>query len=277
MAPRFPVRGKVALLTGAASGIGAALARRLAGAGCALALVDKDAAGLAATASALAASGCAISSHVVDLADPAAILGLPSAVLDRHGRLDLLINNAGVALGGTFAEVALADVDWLLAINLQAVIRLTHACLPALRTAPAAQIVTMSSVFGLVAPPGQAAYCAAKFGVRGFSEALRHECLGTALGVTLVHPGGVATAIARNARLPAGTDPAAAERGRVAMERLLTLSPDKAAATIVSAIERRAWRVIVGSDAKALALLQRLMPVRYWSVIARLSPSEDPS
>ena len=151
--------------------------------------------------------------------------------------------------------------------------RLTHACLPALRLAPAAQIVNVSSIFGIVAPPGQTAYCAAKFGVRGFSEALRHECLGTTLGVTLVHPGGVATAIARNARLPAGTDPAVAEKGRVAMERFLALRPDKAAATIVAGIERRAWRVIVGSDARVLAWLQRLMPVRYWSVIARLYPS----
>ena len=273
MAPRFHLEGKVALVTGAASGIGAALAHRLAEAGCALALVDKDEPGLAMIASMLAARGTVISSHVIDLAEAAAILALPAAVLEQHGRLDLLVNNAGVALGGTFTEIALDDFDWLLAVNLQAVVRLTHACLPALRAAPKAQIVNVSSIFGIVAPPGQTAYCAAKFGVRGFSEALRHECAGTSVGVTLVHPGGVATAIARNARHPAGTDPALADQARVAMERLLTLSPERAAASIVAAIERRAGRVIVGSDAVALTWLQRLMPVGYWRLIARFTCS----
>ncbi len=272
MAERFALEGKVSLVTGAASGIGAALALRLAEAGCAgLALIDKDEAGLALTATAVAAVGGAVSTHVVDLTDRAAIETLPAAVLDRHGRIDLLVNNAGVALGGTFAEIAPADFDWLMAVNFEAVVRLTRACLPALRQGHAAQIVNISSLFGLIAPPGQTAYCASKFAVRGFTEALRHECLGTPLGVTLVHPGGVATAIARNARSPAGTDADALERSRVAMERYLTLSPAAAAATIVSGIERRAWRVIVGRDARAVALLQRLMPVRYWTAVARLS------
>ena len=272
MAERFALQGKVGLVTGAASGLGAALALRLAEAGCAaLALVDKDEAGLSVTAAAVAATGCALSTHVVELTDRGAVDALPTAVLDRHGRLDLLVNNAGVAVGGTFAEIAPADFDWLMAINFEAVVRLTRACLPALRQGQAARIVNISSLFGIVAPPGQTAYCASKFAVRGFTEALRHECIGTPLGVTLVHPGGIATAIARNARSPAGTDADTIERGRVAMERHLTLSPAAAAATVVAGIERGAWRIIVGRDAKALVWLQRLMPVRYWTAIVRLS------
>jgi short-subunit dehydrogenase len=149
------------------------------------------------------------------------------------------------------------------------VMRLTHACLPLLRAAPQAQIVNLSSLFGIIAPAGQAAYAASKFAVRGFTEALRHECEGSGLGVTLVHPGGVATAIARNARRPRAMDPCEAAAGLAAFERLLTLRPETAAAAILRGIETRAPRVVIGSDARRAVLIQRLMPVRYWSLIAR--------
>jgi short-subunit dehydrogenase len=270
MGERFALRNKVGLVTGAGGGIGAALAVQLARAGCTLALVDKNAAGLAATVAAVEAAGGRASTHVVDLADEAAIMALPDAVAAAHGTLDLLINNAGVALGGTFDDTTLTDFDWVVAINFQAVVRMTHAFLPMLHASPMAQIVNVSSLYGIIAPPGQTAYSASKFAVRGFSEALRHEFIGTPIGVTVVHPGGVATGIARNARLSAKIDPATAAKGRAHMETLLRLSPDKAAATIIAGIERRAWRVIVGTDAKIVTWLQRLMPVRYWTLIARL-------
>ena len=270
MTGRFDVKGMVGLVTGAGGGIGASLAIALAKAGCTLALVDKNEAGLRETAARIAALGGRTSLHVVDLVDEVAILALETSVRAEYGRLDLLVNNAGVALGGTFADMDLADFEWVMDINFHAVLRMTHVFLPMLRAAPKAQIVNISSLYGIVAPPGQTAYAASKFAVRGFSEALRHECIGTALGVTVVHPGGVATGIARNARISANVDPVELEKGRKQMEKLLRLSPDKAAAQIMRGIETRAWRVIVGNDAKMVALIQRLAPVRYWPILARL-------
>ncbi|KAB1070957.1 SDR family NAD(P)-dependent oxidoreductase [Methylobacterium planeticum] len=271
MRQAFALRGVVGLVTGAGSGIGAALARALAARGTALALVDRDADGLAATLRAVADLGGSASGHVLDLADPGAIEALPAEIEARFGRLDLLVNNAGVALGGRFEDTDLADFEWLMDVNFRAVVRMTHAFLPLLTRAPMAQIVNVSSLYGLIAPPGQTAYAASKFAVRGFSEALRHEYAGTALGVTLVHPGGVATGIARNARHPRGLDPASAEEARIAFERFLRLSPDAAAAEILRGIERRAPRVMVGRDARQVAFLQRLMPVGYWAPLARLT------
>ncbi|MGY2049786.1 SDR family NAD(P)-dependent oxidoreductase [Methylobacterium sp. JK268] len=269
MAARFELRDRTALVTGAASGIGAALAQALAARGTRLALVDRDPEGLARLAAGLDGRAPGLSTHVVDLRDAAAIAALPDAVLGRHGTLDLLINNAGVALAGRFEEVSLDDVEWLMDINFRAVVRMSHAFLPALRRRPEAQIVNLSSLYGIIAPAGQTAYAASKFAVRGFSEALRHETEGSGLHVMVVHPGGVATAIARNSRTGAGVDPAEAERGRRAFEKHLRLSPEAAAAQILAGIERKAPRLIVGSDAKQVALIQRLMPVRYWSLIRR--------
>ncbi|MCJ2013338.1 SDR family NAD(P)-dependent oxidoreductase [Methylobacterium sp. J-076] len=279
MAEKFRLEGSVALVTGAASGIGAALAVALAGRGCSLVLIDRDAEGLAAIARRTGAAGAATECRVVDLTDAGAIAMLPAAVEDRFGRLDCLVNNAGVALGGRFEETHLDDFEWVLDINLRAVVRMCHAFLPMLKARPQAQIVNISSLFGLIAPPGQAAYCASKFAVRGFTESLRHEYAGTGLGVSVVHPGGVATAIARNARDPrpsaipeeAETMRLAAEKGRAAFQALLTLPPEAAAEEIVRGIERRAPRIVIGKDARSAALIQRLMPAGYWAAITRLS------
>ena len=200
------LRGGVAVITGAASGIGAALALQMAARGCHLALVDVNSAGLEAVAEQARAQGVNVTTQVLDMALPESAQSLLTEVTARHGRATVLVNNAGVALSGHFEQLAPGDFDWLMSINFSAVVRLTRAFLPLLRQAPAAQIVNISSIFGIIAPPGQTAYCAAKFAVRGFSESLRHE-LETArspVGVTLVHPGGVRTGIAANARLPAG-------------------------------------------------------------------------
>lgn len=279
MAQRFQLAGAVALITGAASGIGAALAAGLAARGCSLLLVDRDPVGLADVARQIRGRGGAVETRVVDLVDAEAIRALPDWVQERFGRLDILINNAGVALGGRFDETHLEDFEWLMDINLRAVVRMCHAFLPMLRARPAAQIVNLSSLFGLIAPPGQVAYCTSKFGVRGFSEALRHEYAGSGLGVTVVHPGGVATAISRNARgRRPPSDPEAAKRAAVedaaareAFGKLLTLPPADAAAAIIRGIEARAPRIVIGKDARNAALIQRLMPVGYWNTIVRLS------
>jgi len=264
----FPLQDGVAVVTGAASGIGAALAGALAARSCNLALADVNGAGLAAVAEAARARGVTVSEHRLDVADAGAVAALPEAVLAAHGRVNLLVNNAGVALGGTFEQTPEADFDWLLEINFGGVVRMTRAFLPVLRREKTAQIVNLSSLFGIVAPPGQVAYAASKFAVRGFSEALRHELEGSPVGVTVVHPGGVRTAIAANARRTGLTD-AETEKQARAWTRLLRLDPAVAAETILRAVERRDGRVLVGGDARQAALVQRLFPVGYWRILGR--------
>ena len=267
----WTLRDGVAVITGAASGIGAALALDLARRGMHLALVDLNAAGLEATAAQARATGVKVSTHLLDVADHAGVAALPAAVLAQHGRVTALVNNAGVALGGLFEHVEAADFDWLMAINFGATVRLTRAFLPVLGREAAAQLVNVSSIFGIIAPPGQSAYAASKFAVRGFSESLRHEfeMTGSPIGVTLVHPGGVRTAISDNARLAKGLDSADVARERANWRSLLALDPARAAEIIAAAIERRAPRVLVGSDAKGAAFVQWLFPVTYWKHVAR--------
>jgi len=268
---------QVAVLTGAASGIGRATALALARRGCHLALADIDATGLAETAAQAQALGAAFhtttSQHVLDVASREAVAALPAAVLAVHGRVSLLVNNAGVALGGPFDQVSEADFDWLMEINFHGLVRMTRAFLPQLRQQGAARIVNISSVYGLISPPGQTAYSAAKFAVRGFSNALRHELAGGPVGVTVVHPGGVATNIARRARLPAGVPPAEVQAGLARAEKMLRLPAAAAAEAIVRGIEADRARVLVGGDARFIALLERLLPVRHWALLARLLPA----
>ena len=263
------LKDRVAVITGAGSGIGRATALSLARRGCHLALADINAAGLAESQAQVLSAGARVSSHRLDVADREAVAALPADILATHGRVDLLVNNAGVALGGNFEQVSEADFDWLFEINFHAVVRMTRAFLPLLRASDDARIVNISSVFGLISPPGQSAYSASKFAVRGFSNALRHELSGTRVGVSVVHPGGVATAIVRNARVSAGTS-AEEKRRRLALaEKLLRLPPTMAAEIIVRGIEKRRARILVGREAVFIALIERLFPVRYWSVLGR--------
>jgi short-subunit dehydrogenase len=263
--------GGVAVITGAAGGIGAALALQLAARGCHLALADVNAAGLEAVATQARALGVTVTTQVLDMAQPESAGALLADVVAHHGRATVLVNNAGVAVGGTFEQVTATDFDWLMSVNFGAVVRLTRAFLPLLAQSQAAQIVNISSIFGIIAPPGQTAYCAAKFAVRGFSESLRHEleASGSCVGMTLVHPGGVRTGIAANARLPAGASPAEVRAQQENWRRALRLSPEAAATRILRGIERREPRVLVGKDAVAAAWVQRLLPVTYWKWVAR--------
>ncbi len=265
------LRDAPVLITGAASGIGAALSIVLARRGARLALADLDAAGLQATADAARALGATVSTHPIDLVDGAAVDALPAAVQAAHGRLVVLVNNAGIAVGGRFADVEPEDFDRLMAVNFGAVVRLTRGCLPLLARERAAQLVNISSIFGIIAPPGQTAYCASKFAVRGFSESLRHELEmdGSPVGVTLVHPGGVRTRIAESARIGPKVDAAEREQHEQAWKQLLVLAPEAAAERIVRGIERREKRVLVGRDAQQAMWLQRLFPVNYWKLAAR--------
>jgi short-subunit dehydrogenase len=210
-----------------------------------------------------------VTRHRLDVADRAAVANFPAVVNTEHAGVDVLVNNAGVAVGGTFEQVSEEDFEWLFEINFWGVVRMTRAFLPLLHASGDARVVNLSSVFGLVAPPEQAAYAASKFAVRGFSEALRHELEGSGVGVTVVHPGGVATSISENARVPAGASAAEVERRRARFRKMLRLPPEVAGETIVRGVERRQPRVLVGSDAKVLSAIARLLPVSYWKVLAR--------
>ncbi|CAN7386468.1 SDR family NAD(P)-dependent oxidoreductase [Massilia sp. LjRoot122] len=262
---------RVAVLTGAGGGIGRATALALARRGCHLAVADIDGAAAADCALAARQLGVRASSHALDVAERGAVRALPAQVLDAHGRVDLLVNNAGVALGGSFEQIAEDDFDWLMEINFGAVVRMTRAFLPLLRSSDDARIVNLSSIYGIVAPPGQSAYAASKFAVRGFSNALRHELEGSSVAVSVVHPGGVATAIAKHARAPRGAPQQEIERGRALAQRLLRMPPEQAGELIVRGVERRQARILVGSDAKIVALLERLSPVHYWTLLKKAS------
>jgi len=261
------VKNAVAVVTGAGSGIGRALAQSLAGKGCHLAIADVHPANLQITAQLLAAYPVKVSQHVLDVASPEAVAALPAAVLDAHGQVDILVNNAGVALAGTFEQTSQSDFDWLMEINFHGLVRMTRAFLPLLRQRPRARIVNVSSLFGLISPPGQTAYSASKFAVRGFSNALRLELERTPVGVTVVHPGGIATAT--NARISDGISTQEARMQQAQAAKMLRMPPDRAADVIVRAIERDQERVLVGWDAKILSILERLMPVHYWRLLAR--------
>lgn len=260
---KFPLKSRTVVLTGAASGIGAALASALAAEGAALALIDLQAAPLETVASTLRARGTRVQTHVLDVTDPTALASLPAAIQAELGPAAVLINNAGIALGGNFDQVTPEQFDRVLAVNFAATVALTRLFLPQLRTNTPAQIVNLSSVFGIVGVPGQTAYCASKFAVRGFSEALRAELRGTGVGVSLVHPGGVRTNIARSAAIGPGVDPQALQKMTRSAEILLRMDPAKAAATIVNGLLARRHRILVGADARAITLLQRLFPVAY--------------
>lgn len=262
--------GRTALITGAASGIGRGISQALAKRGCNLALADLNEDGLGETEG-LCGAGVKISRHRLDVSDRIAIATFPDQVMAAHGRADLLFNNAGVAIGGTFEQVAEDDFEWLMDINFYGVVRMTRAFLPLLRASDDARIVNISSIFGIIAPPGQTAYSAAKFAVRAFSESLRNEleAEGANIGVTVVHPGGVATSIAKNARPPRGANDIDLEEQKKRFEKFLRMPPERAGEIIVSGVEKRKPRVMVGNDARFMAAIERLAPVSYWKLLGR--------
>jgi short-subunit dehydrogenase len=264
------IRGAAAV-TGASSGIGRALALELSRRGCDLALADRDEAGLKALATEIG-NGRTVSVHRVDVGEPRDIALFAQAATAAHPSLNLLINNAGVALLGQFEEIDQAQMEWLFNINFWGVVHGTRAFLPHLKTKPEAHIVNLSSIFGIVAPPGQSAYAAAKFAVRGFSESLRHELAvaGSAVKLSVVHPGGVATNIARNSRTGTGvTDNARRSQSIERFEQAARTTPKAAALRIIKGIENNEPRILIGNDARFMDILQRLRPGTYWAPLQR--------
>src|SRR5258705_2414089 len=267
------IQGSAAAVTGAANGIGRALALELAARGCDLALADRDEAGLQSVAAEIGrAHSRKVSVHRVDVGEASEIEAFAQAAVAGHPGLNILVNNAGVALLGHFQEVDQAQMDWLMNINFWGVVHSTRAFLPQLARQREAHIVNLSSIFGIIAPPGQTAYAAAKFAVRGFSESLRHELQMAASPVRLsvVHPGGVSTNIVRNSR--AGTGVTDNERRAQSIERfdaVAKTTPAAAARRIIQGIENNQPRILIGNDARFMDLLQRFRPPTYWAVLAR--------
>jgi short-subunit dehydrogenase len=267
------ISGSAAAVTGAASGIGRALALELAARGCDLALADRDEAGLQSVADEIArAHPRKVSTHRLDVGEPSQIGEFALAAAAAHPGLNIVINNAGVALLGQFSEIEQAQMDWLFNINFWGTVHGTRAFLPILSKQPEAHIVNLSSIFGIIAPPGQTAYCAAKFAVRGFSESLRHELAmaNSPVRLSVVHPGGVATNIARNSRTGTGvTDNARRAQSIDRFDAVAKTTPAAAAQRIILGIEKNQPRILIGNDAWFMDLLQRFRPATYWPVLAK--------
>lgn len=259
------IRGVVAVITGAGSGIGRALARQMAAQGAKLALADVNTATLEETRSLLGAATAR--TYTVDVSNAANMQDFAQRVEQDFGGASLLLNNAGVALFGTFAELSLAEFDWLFRINFWGVV---HGCkffLPMLLRQPEARIVNVSSVFGLFGPPGQSAYAASKFAVRGFTDSLREELRGTSVKLTCVHPAGVATNIAQNARAGVAARAQDQEAAKKSYARALRIPPEMAAGTIVEGIMADKDRVLIGRDAYRIDFFARLMPSRASAIL----------
>jgi short-subunit dehydrogenase len=268
--------GSAAAITGAAGGIGRALVLEFAARGCDLALADRDEAGLQTLAAEIGARQISpkqkVSVHRVDVGEPAQIDEFAQDAIAAHPTLNIVVNNAGVALLGQFSEIDQAQMDWLMNINFWGVVHATRAFLPQLSTRPEAHIVNLSSLFGLLAPPGQTAYCAAKFAVRGFSESLRHElqAANSPVRLSVVHPGGVATNIVRSSRTGSGvTDNARRSEMIERFDQVAKTTPQAAALRIIQGIEKNQPRILIGNDARLMDILQRLRPATYWAPIAR--------
>jgi NAD(P)-dependent dehydrogenase (short-subunit alcohol dehydrogenase family) len=263
--------GRVAVVTGAGSGIGRALALALAARGARLAISDIDEAAVAATAVAIKAAATGAGTEVeparLDVSDRDAVFAYADAVAARFGSVNLVVNNAGVAISETVAEMAIEDFEWLMGINFWGVVYGSKAFLPKLIESGDGHLVNISSTLGMIAAPELSAYCAAKFAVRGFTEALRQELLiaQAPVAVSCVHPGGVKTGIARAARSREHSpDELAASFDKIAF-----LSPEKAAAIILRGVQRRRPRILVGADAYLLQGVERVLGACYQQLFAR--------
>lgn len=262
----------VAVITGAASGIGRALAVRLAKERVAgIAISDVDASGLRETAELINPSGVPVSTHVIDVSKLDQVERLAAEALERHGRVTHLVNNAGVGLIGTFEQISLEDFKWLMDINFWGVVYGCKVFLPILRQQKTAHIVNVSSVFGLIAPEEQTAYCSSKFAVRGFTESLRHELAGSNIAVSAVHPGGIRTNIARNSRVGKDTPDDWKLQGTKFFDKVAKTTPETAAEMIVRGIRERNPRILIGRDAYAISTMSRLFPKRYLRMIEWIS------
>jgi short-subunit dehydrogenase len=270
--------GKTAVVTGAGSGIGRALACELAERGAQLAISDVNITSVAETAALCEKAGARVRHYELDVADRQAVLDHADAVAGEFGHVNLVVNNAGVGLKANVVDMSWEDLDWLMGINFWGVVQGSKAFLPALIASGDGHLVNISSVFGFVGIPTQSAYNAAKFAVRGFTEALRQEMLiaGYPVGVSCVHPGGIRTNIARDARSSDPVSDAQRERQAADFERAARTTPEQAARKILRGVDRRKPRILVGPDAYVIAAAPRLLGAGYQRLTAaafrRLGP-----
>jgi NAD(P)-dependent dehydrogenase (short-subunit alcohol dehydrogenase family) len=272
------LENKVVVITGAGSGIGRQLALQAAAAGALLAISDWDEAGLGESVELLKAAGVRdLRSDRVDVSDRAAVAEWAAAVAEQFGRVNMVVNNAGVTVTGDFEEMAYEDFDWIVGINLMGVVNGTKEFLPHLIASGDGHLVNLSSLFGLVSMPGQTAYNATKYAVRGFTEALREEMLinGHPVGVTCVHPGGIKTGIARNGRKTASQDAAAIDS--FFDKKLARMTAEKAAQIILKGALSGKARVLVGADAHALHHFAKVTGSRYQDIVARFAEKTMPA
>ncbi len=263
---------KVVVITGAGSGIGRALALRSARAGALLALSDWDRDGLAETVALAEQAGATkVRQDVVDVSDRAAVATWAAGVVEELGRVNLVVNNAGVSATGDFSDLTYDDLDWIVGINFWGVVHGSKEFLPHLVASGDGALVNISSLFGLVSVPGQSAYNATKYAVRGLTEAIREEMLVNRhpVTVTCVHPGGIRTGISRHGRKAAGLD--AARIDALFDKKLAKMSPDRAAEIILDGALAGKPRVLVGLDAHLIHQFGRIAGARYQDVVARLA------
>ncbi len=267
-------QGKTAVITGAGSGIGRALAQQLNREGCSLYLSDINPETLAETVASLGNKDAAVHHRTMDVADRAAMHAWADEAAARNGHVDIIVNNAGVALMSLVEDGDYDNLEWLMNINFWGVVHGTQAFLPLLRKSEQGHVVNISSVFGIIAVPTQSAYNAAKFAVRGYTEALRHEMAGSNIHVCCVHPGGIRTNIARSAR---GGDPAISDEDRgKEFEKMARTTPESAAAQIVRAVEKKKKRLLIGWDARFIDIVQRIFPVNYGRLMLSLGNPDNP-
>jgi NAD(P)-dependent dehydrogenase (short-subunit alcohol dehydrogenase family) len=262
--------GKVAVVTGAASGIGRALAVELGRRGARLAISDVDADGLAETETLVAATGSQVRADLLDVSQRELVLAYADTVAEHFGVVNLVFNNAGIAFTGTVEQMAFKDIERVMDVDFWGVVNGTKAFLPHLIASGDGHVVNISSVFGLFAVPSQSAYNAAKFAVRGFTEALRQEMESSdhSVTVTCVHPGGIRTNIARNSEQVEGLDH---DRLASSFDRLARTTPAQAADVILRGVEKGRARVLIGADAKVLDLFVRVAGPGYQRLVARAS------
>lgn len=265
------LNNKVAAITGAGSGIGRALAILLAQKGCNLALADVNESGLTETRQLLSAYPVKVTQTRLDVSNEQAVYQWADDVEAEHGKVNIIINNAGVALSGTVAGLSLDEYRWITDINFWGVVYGTKAFLPKLEKSGEGQVVNVSSVFGLASQPLMSGYNATKFAVRGFTESLRQdlELTNSCVSSTCVHPGGIKTNIAKAARMSDSCETATGVSNDAAtadFEKLFINTPEKAARTIVNGIEKNKRRVLIGPDAKMFDLLVRLLPSAYQKI-----------
>jgi len=265
----------VAVITGAGSGMGRCLAQQLATKGSSLALADVSEKGLNETAALLGASAGKISQHIVNVADETQVRAFAEEVAAQHGRATILFNNAGVALLGHLDEISLQQFRWLMDINFWGVVYGVTHFLPLLKKEKRAHIVNTSSLLGFFGAAGQGAYCASKFAVRGYTESLHHELLGTRVGVTCVHPGFVRTSIAEHAKVGQSAGADLRKDSLTRFEKVARTDAATAACKILRGVELGKARVLIGPDAYFVDIWQRLKPASYWNLIAK--QFEDPS